>query len=70
VTAELGRATGLGGRSRSFTGPAERARTAVRKALKRALDEIEAADLEIGGELRAGIRTGHSCSYTPSALGT
>jgi tetratricopeptide (TPR) repeat protein len=67
LRAELGRATGLGGRSRSFAGPEERARTAVRKAIKRALDEIEAADPEIGGVLRASIQTGYSCCYLPNA---
>jgi tetratricopeptide (TPR) repeat protein len=65
VRAELTRATALRGRPRSFAGPEERARTAVRKAIKRALDEIEAADPEIGGMLRASIRTGHSCCYAP-----
>jgi hypothetical protein len=67
LRAELGRATGLGGRSRSFAGPEERARTAVRKAIKRALDEIEAADPEIGGVLRESIQTGYSCCYLPNA---
>jgi tetratricopeptide (TPR) repeat protein len=65
VTAELTRATALQGRPRSFAGPEERARTAVRKAIKRALNEIEAADPEIGRTLRASIRTGYSCCYTP-----
>jgi len=67
VTAELTRVTGLGGRPRSFAGPAERARTAVRKAIKRALDEIAAADPELGRHLRETIRTGYSCSYAPGA---
>jgi hypothetical protein len=66
---ELGRATGLGGRARTFAGPAERARTAVRKAIKRALDEIEAADPAIASTLRASIRTGHTCSYVPISRG-
>ena len=65
VTAELAHATGLRGRSRSFTGQEERARTAVRKAIKRALDEIEAADPEVGRALWASIRTGYSCCYMP-----
>jgi hypothetical protein len=65
LAAELDRATGLGARSRAFTGPGERARTAVRKAIKRALDEIEAADPEIGGVLRPTIRTGSRCSHIP-----
>jgi tetratricopeptide (TPR) repeat protein len=65
LTAELAQATGLRGRSRSFTGPEERARTAVRKAIRRALDVIEAADPEVGSGLRASIQTGYSCRYTP-----
>lgn len=68
LLSELARATGLRGRSRSFTGPEERARTAVRKAIKRALDEIAAADREMGDLLRAAIRTGYSCSYDPGAV--
>jgi hypothetical protein len=65
LAAELDRATGLGARHRAFTGPAERARTAVHKAIKRALDEIEAADPEIGSVLRPTIRTGSRCSHIP-----
>jgi hypothetical protein len=65
VTAELTRGTGLHGRRRAFAGPEERARTAVRKAIQRALGEIEMADAEIGGLLRACIRTGYRCCYVP-----
>jgi tetratricopeptide (TPR) repeat protein len=43
----------------------ERARTSVRKAIMRAIDEIDAADPRIAEPLRAGIRTGTVCSYTP-----
>ncbi len=64
---ELEAATGLGGRARQFGGPSERARTAVRKALKRAIDEIDAADHEIGELLRSSIVTGSTCAYTPDA---
>ena len=42
--AELARATGLGGRMRSFADASERARTAVRKAITRAIREIAAAN--------------------------
>jgi tetratricopeptide (TPR) repeat protein len=70
LTEELARATGLRGRPRSFAGPEERARTAVRKAIRRALDELERADPVLGGMLRASIRTGYSCQYAPGeALG-
>jgi hypothetical protein len=66
---QLGEATGVGGRTRTFTGPAERARTAVRKAIARALDTIEAADATIAAQLRATVSTGYHCCYTPGAAG-
>ena len=64
---ELEAATGLGGRARQFGRPSERARTAVRKALKRAIDEIDAADHQIGELLRSSIVTGSACAYSPDA---
>jgi hypothetical protein len=56
----------LGG-TRAFPGPAERARTAVRKAVKRAVDVVADADAEIGAELRATVSTGYECRYAPAA---
>jgi hypothetical protein len=64
LVGHLAEATGLAGRSRTFVDPAERARTAVRKAIMRAIDQIEAADPEIAHELRATVTTGYTCSYT------
>jgi tetratricopeptide (TPR) repeat protein len=64
---ELRRVTGKGSRSRDFADPAERARTAVRKAIKRAIDEIAAAEPAIGALLRQTVTTGATCSYTPDA---
>ena len=66
LAAELARTTGLGGRDRGFAGPAERARTSVRKAIKRSLDEIEQADPVLGASLRASITTGATCCYQPT----
>ncbi len=63
---ELRRVTGRCGRTRTFADPGERARTAVRKAIKRAIDDIAAAEPSIGEILRATIRTGASCCYTPA----
>ena len=48
----------------SGTGP-ERARVAVRKAIKRAVDRIADADPVIGGELLSAVNTGYSCCYRP-----
>jgi hypothetical protein len=69
LTREMRRSTGLGGRARTFAGPAERARTAVRKAIDRALSAIEAeGDPTLSTTLRLSIKTGYECSYTPSGL--
>jgi hypothetical protein len=65
LTGELAAATGIGGRARSFAGNEERARIAVGKAIRRALDRIAEADPAIGDRLRATIRTGLRCSYQP-----
>jgi hypothetical protein len=64
---QLEATTGLGGRARAFTTEHERARTSVRKAIKRAIDEIEAADPAIGQGLRTAVVTGSACMYTPVA---
>jgi hypothetical protein len=65
LVAELASATGLGGRARGFTGSEERARTAVGKAIRRAVERVAIADPVIGDELRATVRTGTRCSYAP-----
>ncbi|QUQ63005.1 AAA ATPase domain protein [Kutzneria sp. CA-103260] len=65
LAAELGATTGLGGRGRTFAGPAERARTSVRKAIKRAIDVVRAADPAVAAVLDSTISTGYQCVYTP-----
>ncbi|MDN3356336.1 AAA family ATPase [Actinomadura sp. DC4] len=67
LLAELNRTAAKGGRTRAFPDPRERARTAVRKAIKRAIDDISAADATIGGILRSSITTGAECCYAPDA---
>jgi tetratricopeptide (TPR) repeat protein len=62
---QLESAVGLHDRPRRFVDRTERARTAVRKAIKRALDEIDAADPVIGQLLRSSISTGATCVYVP-----
>ena len=51
VLDELRRASGLGGRSRSFGDDAERARVSVHKAIKRALRMITEVDPVLGADL-------------------
>jgi hypothetical protein len=62
---ELTRSTNLHGRARSFVSSAERARTAVRKAVRRAFDQIESADPTFGTALRRSVQTGRTCCYRP-----
>jgi hypothetical protein len=62
---ELAGATGLGGRSRTTGGTAERARVAVRKAIAAALDRIDAEDPATARLLRRTMHTGSACRYEP-----
>jgi hypothetical protein len=65
LAAQLTRAAGLSGRTRSFPDDAERARVAVGKAIRRALTRITEADPVIGAHLQQTVRTGTRCSYWP-----
>jgi tetratricopeptide (TPR) repeat protein len=62
---ELRGSTGLGGRARQFADNPERARIAVGKAIRRAVDRVTAADAVLGEHLRATVRTGMRCRYQP-----
>ena len=63
IVDELRRAVGLGGRSRTVTNDAERARVAVRKAITTALDRLAEHDTTFAQHLRIHIRTGIYCHY-------
>lgn len=65
LSAQLAKATGLSGRTRTFPNEAERARVAVGKAIRRALVRITQADAVIGEHLRQAVHTGARCSYWP-----
>lgn len=65
VSSALRAATGLGGRLRSFPNDSERARTSVRKALMRAIDDIAAVEPGLGQHLKVAVTTGASCRYDP-----
>jgi len=65
LIAELAAATGLGGRVRNFTATEERARVAVGKAIRRAVNRIASVDPIIGEVLSATIQTGLRCSFKP-----
>jgi len=66
ILSELSAATGIGGLSRNFPDDAERARSAVGKAIRRVLVRVERADARIGQYLRETVRTGLVCSYRPN----
>jgi hypothetical protein len=63
LIAELGAGTSLGGRTRSFSDSAERARIAVGKAIRRAISQIHDADELVGEHLRRSVNTGMRCAY-------
>ncbi|MET8762358.1 hypothetical protein [Lentzea sp. NPDC004782] len=65
LAGEIAAATGLGGRTRPFSDSGERARIAVGKAIRRAVNALAAADPAIGEHVRGHVRTGRRCSYTP-----
>jgi hypothetical protein len=56
---------GLGTRSRTFVDSSERARTAVQKAIRRAIDRVKLPAPRLGDMLSRSIRTGSSCRYEP-----
>ena len=53
------------GHIRRFAGPDERARTAVRKAILRAIASVTALDPGLGEHLRATVVSGLRCVYRP-----
>jgi hypothetical protein len=63
---ELARAAGLGGRPRAFTDDAERARSAVTKAIRRAIDKVAAVEPALGESLRSQVHTGAFCRFDPN----
>ena len=65
ISHHLATALGLGGRDRKTSSEAERARSAVTKRLKQAIQKIADANPALGHHLTARIKTGYFCSYNP-----
>ena len=65
LRATLQRDGSLHGAARTFAGADERARTSVRKAIVRAIDEIRAVHPAAAEHLGKTIATGMECSYCP-----
>jgi len=66
LLAELGRASGLGGRSRRLGDAGERARKTVGARIRDALGKLDRAHPELAAHLRETLRLGTTCSYTPA----
>ncbi len=62
---ELRRAIGLGGRDRRAASSAERARTAVTRAIRLALERVSEQNRDLGRLLSTTIKTGAVCLYLP-----
>ncbi len=58
-------AMGLGGRDRKTSSDAERARSAVTKGIKKAVQKIGEAIPSLGYHLATRIKTGYFCYYNP-----
>jgi hypothetical protein len=65
IAGELTRSTGRGGRTKRADSAVDRARTAVQRRVKDALDRISEQDAELGAWLRRSVRTGNYCSFRP-----
>ena len=65
LLAELSAAVGLGGRDRKAASDAEKARQSVTRAIRGAIDRVAEAHPQLGGHLRATVRTGIYTSYSP-----
>ena len=63
--AELGRAMGLGGRVRRSGSAAERARVAVQRRIRNAIERIGEHAPDLAALLARSIKTGNFCSYRP-----
>jgi hypothetical protein len=65
VAGELASALGLGGRPRTATTAAERARKAVAQRVRNALRRLEAEHPTLARHLDRSLRMGSFCSYSP-----
>jgi hypothetical protein len=61
----LASAVGLGGKDRKISSDAERARSAVTKCIRKAIQKIDHEIPSLGSHLTARIKTGYFCSYNP-----
>lgn len=65
IARHLAAATGLGGRPRKLSAPAERARSAVTQRIRAAIRKIEVVHPPLARHLRETVATGRTCAYRP-----
>jgi hypothetical protein len=65
ISEQLAAAVGLGGRDRKARARAERARTAVTKRVRNAIEKIGKTTPSLGRHLATSIKTGYFCCYNP-----
>lgn len=65
IADHLAYGVGLGGRDRKASSHAERARSAITKCIKKAIQKIGEAIPSLGCHLATRIKTGYFCSYKP-----
>ena len=63
LAAELARAVGLGGRTRRAGAASERARSAVQRRIRNAIERIREVSPTLAAELERTVRTGTVCVY-------
>jgi tetratricopeptide (TPR) repeat protein len=68
LIAELKRATGLGGRDRTVSDDAERARTSVTRSIRYALARLAESSPDVAEHLRQHVCTGTFCHYERDPL--
>lgn len=67
IASEITRSTERGGRARRGASVVDRARSAVQRRIKDALDRIAESDPELGAWLKRAVTTGNYCTYRPDA---
>lgn len=65
IAEELATAVGLGGRDREMSSKVERTRLNVTRAIRSAIDKIDAFSPPLAQHLRRCVSTGRYCGYTP-----
>jgi hypothetical protein len=66
ILEQLRKAYGLGGKSREFSDPGEKARKSVQAAVSRSLKRIQREHRDLWRHLYNSIATGYWCLYDPS----